>query len=243
MKADGVAKLYDKLSVDERFRLRLHALARRDLADCERLDRACPSSEYRAYFARLDASDTLTLCMLTELLPRLAKLQMAAAVRPLVEHLAGAVVDAACQSYVYGHAAGWRAACGSTDPPEVPDADLEALDKDAEHVGAMFTEILDRLTASLAASARTSRDGIGQFADERLGVPPEVLLGAWGRQTLAVLADHAAALDAATPDADDLALSARVLDLAWRRQGLNDPTVEMDDDLRDAVAAIGWPAR
>ena len=34
------------------------------------------------------------------------------------------------------------------------------------------------------------------------------------------------------PNADELALSARVLDLAWRRHGLMDSTAEVDDDLR-----------
>jgi hypothetical protein len=35
VKADGLAKLYDQLTLDERFRLRVRALARRDLADGE----------------------------------------------------------------------------------------------------------------------------------------------------------------------------------------------------------------
>ena len=42
MKGGGLSKLYDTLTVEERFRLRIRALARRDLVDCERLDRACP---------------------------------------------------------------------------------------------------------------------------------------------------------------------------------------------------------
>ncbi len=48
MKADGLAKLYDTLSLDERVRLRLHAFARRDRADWERLDRTCPPTQLRA---------------------------------------------------------------------------------------------------------------------------------------------------------------------------------------------------
>jgi hypothetical protein len=31
MKADGLAKLYDQLTIEERFRLRIRALARRDM--------------------------------------------------------------------------------------------------------------------------------------------------------------------------------------------------------------------
>src|SRR5438067_3348307 len=61
MKGHGLSKLYDTLTLDERFRLRIRALARRDWADGERLDRACLSSQYRAYCDRLEASDVLTL--------------------------------------------------------------------------------------------------------------------------------------------------------------------------------------
>ena len=57
MKGGGLSKLYDTLTIEERFRLRIRALARRDFVDCGRLDRACPDRQYRAYCARLDASD------------------------------------------------------------------------------------------------------------------------------------------------------------------------------------------
>jgi len=37
---------------------------------------------------------------------------------------------------------------------------------------------IDRLSATLAASARTPRDGLARFSHEELGVPLDVLLGA-----------------------------------------------------------------
>ena len=82
MKSDGLSKLYDTLTLDERFRLRLRAFARRDMTDCERLDRTCPSTQYKEYCDRIEASDVLTLCILVELLPKLAKLRMVDAFRP-----------------------------------------------------------------------------------------------------------------------------------------------------------------
>ena len=106
MKAAGLAKLYDRLSVDELFRLRVRALARGDRADCERLDRACPGLQYGAYCARLEASEVLTLAAMIELLPKLAKLQMVGAMAPLVAHLEGAGADAAWTGYLDGYAAG-----------------------------------------------------------------------------------------------------------------------------------------
>ena len=90
MKADGLAKHYDALTLDERVRLRLHAFARRDRADWERLDRACPPMQLRPYCERLEASDVLTVCALVDLLPKLAKLQMVEAMRPMVECMEGA---------------------------------------------------------------------------------------------------------------------------------------------------------
>ncbi len=70
MKSDGLAKLYDTLTLDERVRLRLHAFARRDRADWERLDRTCAPTQRGRYCERLEASDVLTLCALVDLLPK-----------------------------------------------------------------------------------------------------------------------------------------------------------------------------
>src|SRR3954468_18255072 len=109
MKSDGLSKLYDRLTLAERFRLRIRALGRRDKADWERLDRSCPYGEYRDYCARLDASDTLTLCSLVELMPLLAKLDMVEAFRPIAKHLEEAAHDAAWMGYLDGYDAAWRA--------------------------------------------------------------------------------------------------------------------------------------
>ena len=54
------------------------------IVDCRRLDRSCPGLQFRDYCDRLEASDVLTLCTLAELLPKLAKLRMLGALRPLV---------------------------------------------------------------------------------------------------------------------------------------------------------------
>ncbi len=240
MKGDGLAKHYDKLSLDEQFRLRLHALARQDLADCERLDRACPARHYREYCARLEASDVLTLGTLLELMPKLAKLQMVDAFRPLVEYLETAAADAAWLGYLDGYAAGWKAAGKRGEPPEVSEDELSAASERGCPLTSRFSDLLDQVAGALAASARTPRDGLAAFCRDELGVPLDVLLGAWGRQALPILAEHAEALDAAEPDPDELALLTRVLALAWRRHGLGDPTAEPDDELRAAAEALGW---
>src|SRR5215208_5432380 len=86
--------------------------------------------------------------------------------------------------------------------------------------------------------ARTPRDALAAFAEAELGLSLDALLGAWGRPVLDTPAEHARALDAAEPDAERLELLMRVLGVAWRRHGLNDPTAEIDDDLRAIHEAV-----
>jgi hypothetical protein len=237
MKSDGLAKLYDTLTVDERFRLRLQAFARRDMVECERLDRACPSYHHPAYCARIDASDVLTLCTLTELLPKLAKLRMIRAIRPGMAFVEAAGEQAGWMGYLDGYEAGWRAAEGVGDPPPISDDELIAASERAYRLGERFSSLLDKIAADVAASARNPRDALAAFAQQRLGLSLDVLLGAWSPQASTILAEFSEALDAAEPDADELALSARVLELAWRRHGLLDSTAEADDELKAKMLA------
>ena len=79
MKASGLTKLYDRFTPDERVRLAIRALARSDDAEADRLARACPRKTYTMIDAgftdRLEATEVLTLCIMVELLPRLARLR------------------------------------------------------------------------------------------------------------------------------------------------------------------------
>ena len=72
MKADGLSKLYDTLTLDERVRLCLDAFPRRDRADWQRLGRTCPPVPRGPYCERLEASDMLPLCGLVDPPPNLA---------------------------------------------------------------------------------------------------------------------------------------------------------------------------
>jgi hypothetical protein len=243
MKGGGLSKLYDQLTVEERFRLRIQALARGDRADCERLDRACPSLQYRDYCDRLDASEVLTLCVMVELLPKLAKLRMLSAVRPLVGYLEAAVEDGAAMGYLDGLDAGWRAAGKRGRPPAVSDEELTAATDRACRLGSRFSKLLDRVEKDLAGRARTPHDALARFAEVELGLSLEDLLSAWAGPVLDELAEHREALEAAEPDAEGLQLLGDVLRLAWRRQGLHDPTDEVDDELRAKIEAAEQRAR
>ena len=243
MKADGLAKLYDQLTLEERFRLRIRALARGDKADCERLDRACSDREYRRYCDRVETSGELVLCTMIELLPKPAKLRMLDALGPLVGYLEAAARDAAIGGYLDGLEAGWRAAGGRGDLREVADAELDAAAERAYSAGTYFSDVLDRLAADLAGSARVPRDGLAAFAEAELGLSFEDLTAAWARPAVGEIAVHREALDAAEAEAEDLALLGDVLRLAWGRGGLNDPTAELDEELRARMEAAEARAR
>src|SRR3712207_3016519 len=121
--------------------------------------------QYGAYCARLEASDTLTLSVMADLLPKLAKLQMVEAVTPMVEYLEGAATDAAWLGYLDGYAAGWKAAGKRGEPPEVPDKTLTAASRRAYRSENRFSHLLDLLATELAGQARTPRDALAAFAE------------------------------------------------------------------------------
>jgi hypothetical protein len=242
VKSDGLAKLYDTLTLDERFRLRAQAWARWDQADMERLDRTCPLGQYDAYCARLEAAGVLTLGVLAELLPKLAKLRMVSAVQPLVAHLEATAEDSAMKGFYLGFQAGWRAAGKRTDAPDISDDALTEAAERAYRLGNHLSDVLDELTTTLATSARTPRDGLAAFCQDDLGLPLDVVLGAWGRPALAELSEYAETLDAVEPNSDEIELFGRVLRIAWRREGLHDQSAEdqsaeFDDELRAAIEA------
>jgi len=237
MKGDGLAKLYDTLTVDELFRLRLKAWSRRDDVDCDRLDRAAMLRQYGAYCSRVEASEVLTLSVIAELLPKLAKLQMVGALAPIVGFLEGAAEDAAWMAYLDGYAAGWKAAGKRGEPPDVADSDLTAAAGRAYSLGGRCSQALDGLASDLAGLARTPRDALAAFAADDLGVSIDDLMGAWASPALASLAAHRDALEAAEADGEGVELLRDVLRLAWRRHGLGDPDAEIDDELRGRAEA------
>jgi hypothetical protein len=233
MKGDELAKLYDTLTVDELFRLRLKAWSRRDNADCDRLDRAALMRQYGAYCSRLEASEVLTLSVIAELLPKLAKLQMVGALAPMVGFLEGAAEDAAWMGYLDGYAAGWKAAGKRGEPPEVADDDLTAAAGRAYRLERRCSQVLNGLASEMASKARTPRDALAAFAADDLGVGLDDLMGAWARPALDALAAHTDALEAAEADGKGVELLRDVLRVAWRRHGLQDATAEIDDELRE----------
>ena len=80
MKKDGLAKFYDRLTPEERFKLLIEAIARGDETECRNLEKSCPRLVYemndRAYEDRVRASEKITTLVCLDLAPRLIKLRM-----------------------------------------------------------------------------------------------------------------------------------------------------------------------
>ena len=242
MKTHALARLYDRLEPDERFRLVVQALARGDRAEADRLGRACPVKRYAIsdprYADRLELSDELTLVVLLELVPKLTKLRMVEVFRMLSDFLGELDEHTAMLAYVEGLEAGWRAAGGEGErPPEaMAEGALDRLVARGADVRAHYQRMCDGLAAELAADARPARDGFAAFCRDELGLEPEALIAAWMRPALALLEEHRAALDAAECDPEARDALATVLGVAWRRRALGDSTAEVDPDLRERLA-------
>jgi hypothetical protein len=241
----GVQKLYDRLTPEERFRLAVEAIARGDKAEAERLRRACPWGTRGTHAARLEVSDYLTKAVMLELLPKLAKLRVVEALRPVGECLGDIAANRASTAYLDGFEAGARAAWaqagrnGSLPELHADEGELAAAAARAAELWATHERNLDLLADDLAADARAPWEAFGRFCREQLGLPPEVLVAAWARPALVNLDDFAAALDAAEPDAAAVETLADVLCCAWRRRALGDETAEIGEDTRAALEADG----
>src|ERR671928_762367 len=125
MKKDGLGKLYDRLTPEERFRLVVEAEARSDGRETEWLVRSTPRYTYEeadpAYTGLARASKDLTWAVCLDLLPRLAKMRMARTFAEILPRVCGAYAKDARTSYLSGRREGaqkaWRAAGKEGDPP------------------------------------------------------------------------------------------------------------------------------
>jgi hypothetical protein len=96
MKMDGFAKLYDRLTPEERFKLLIEAIVRGDETEYRNLERSCPRLIYEmndmAYEDLVRASEKITTLVCLDLIPRLIKFRMFAGlsgVGLLTQHVSG----------------------------------------------------------------------------------------------------------------------------------------------------------
>jgi hypothetical protein len=242
MRQNGLGKLYDRLTPEERFRLDVLASARGDAEESELLTRTCQRETYtmnhRGYTGRWTGAYEITLRMYIAVNNELAKLQMIDAFRELVPYSQTLSHNIAFDAYFTGHQSGsyhaWNAAGKTGRPPawgrepEVePDEDerdpamerdMEELGVTVEKYGGFLPELLDKLERDLATRALSLWEGFCAFCEECVGVGAEkvvavVLEPVAGRlEDLKVRAEHLGL----EPDAETVSEICEGLSESWR---------------------------
>ena len=157
MRKDGPARLYDRLTPEERFELFIKAWSRGDESECRRLDRSCPQRIYEmndaAYLDRVKASEKLTTMMCLDLAPRLTKIQMVAAFKDSLPFIYKACVD--------------------EDDPD--------REKILVKLGALIkvANILDIVKRDIVKEAGAMWVAFSNFSRTQLGMEPKKLVTVW----------------------------------------------------------------
>jgi hypothetical protein len=192
MKKDGLKKLYDRLTPEERFKLVIEAIARGDEAECRNLVKSCPILIYemndKAYEDLVRASEKMTTLACLDLAPRLIKLRMFAGFSGVLAFLRNTCLDEAHSAYFRGRALGERACRGAHSkdhPREQQDPDLEAQDdlgkitSRIEKEWAVFADLVGRFEQEMQVEAGIAWGAFSSFAREEMGLEPKTLIKAW----------------------------------------------------------------
>jgi hypothetical protein len=135
----GLGRLYDRLTPEERFRLNVLALARGDEEESERLTATCPRRDYTmndwGFVGRSEAARELALLAYVDVVRRLDKIDMIAALRSVFPYLSTIWQDDVHSAYFDGHMAGSRHAwnrSGKAGEPPGWEADEEEAERNAD---------------------------------------------------------------------------------------------------------------
>jgi hypothetical protein len=239
MKKNGLGKLYDRLTPEERFRLDLEAMARGDREESERLTQTCPRRTYVmndwGFAGRWNLTTELTLRAYARVAQLLERLRMVEAFRTLAPYSNRLTQNIAEEAYFDGHRAGsyqaWNAAGKAGRPPgwteddeeeedPVIERDLEELEGKVEKYGDLLPEILDRFERTATAEALTCWEGFAAFCTDVWRVEAEKLLRV-------VLEDEAPRVEAMKARAECLGVEADPERVEELRLGLAEGWDEM----------------
>jgi hypothetical protein len=241
MKRNRLGRLYDHLTLEERFRLDVLALARGDKEESERLTDTCPRRNYTMndweFVGRWQAAQELAMLTYMELAKCLDKCQMIAACRVALPYLCTVWENDTHEAYFDGHHAGshhaWRKAGKEGEPPGLERDDEKAernadpgLDEALDKWTGQVKAIDDRLTKSLEA---LERDFAGQglaawsafsdFCEEEMSLEAKKLLAAFANpfaERAGELENLAARLEV-KPDPESVEEYRDILFEAWHR--------------------------
>jgi hypothetical protein len=240
MRQNGLGKLYDRLTSEERFRLDVLAMARGDTEESRRLVETCPRRDYTMtdvrFAGRWDGAIQLTMAALMDLRPAIAKLRMIEAWRlmPYLLHVWGLDTE---QAYFDGHSTesrhAWSKAGKGGEPPgwEKDDEAAErntdpAIEEDLEKWSGKMAEMDDllagkheRLEREIAGEALAVWEAFSSLCAEEMGSSVEKVLGATFKPALedvAVLEEVCERLGV-EPDQADVQECREALAAHWRR--------------------------
>src|ERR671914_1492938 len=196
----GLGRLYDRLTPEERFRLKILAMARGDEEESERLTRTCPCRDYTMYdwgfVGRWEAARDLALLAYVDVVRRLDKIDTIAAFRGVFPYLSTIWQDDVHWAYFDGHEAGSRHAwnrSGKAGEPPGWEADEEAernadptIDEDlkkwtGEGRYADLEGKLEEMERELVREALTAWLGFARLCEQEMGLEAEKLLEALAR--------------------------------------------------------------
>jgi len=198
MKKDGLAKFYDRLTPEERFKLVIEAIARGDETECRNLVESCPRVVYEmndmAYEDVVRASEKITTLVCLDLAPRLIKLRMFAGFSGVLASLRNTCLYEAHSAYFRGRALGEKAHRGvsSKEHPRGrrnPDAETaDALGKITSRIEeewSVFEGLVGRLEEDMRIEVVTKWEAFSSFSREEMGVEAKTLIRAWFEPMLA----------------------------------------------------------
>ncbi len=239
MKQNGLGKLYDRLTPEERFRLDVEAMARGDKEESEHLTSTCPKRSYTmnevAFSGRWHGALELTLTNLLDLRARMDRVQMIDAFRLAFPYLSTVWQDDTHEAYFDGHISGSRHAwskAGKEGEPPGWEADDEAAERNAdpaiegdlekinERCGEAFgfiVDALDRLEREFTEEALAQWAAYRGFCEETLGLEAMKLLKAIVPQAAEYvqrLEERASRLEL-EPDSKSVEEYRTIMDDAW----------------------------
>jgi hypothetical protein len=236
----GLGRLYDRLSPEERFRLKVLALARGDEEESERLTATCPRRDYTMYdwgfVGRWEAARELALLAYVDVVRRLDKIKMIGAFRGLFPYLSTTWQDDVHWAYFDGHMAGSRHAWNRSgkvgEPPgwETDEEEVErnadpTIDKDlqkwtGEGRYARLEGKLEEMEGELVREALTAWLGFAGFCEQEMGLEAEKLLEALARpfaERVGELEELSARLEVEA-DVEGVEEYLAILTEVWRRE-------------------------
>jgi hypothetical protein len=232
MRKDGLGKLYDRLTPEERFRLVIEAETRGDEGESRKLVGSAPRYTYEeadpAYTKLARASKDITWAVCFDLLPRLAKMRMARAFAEILPLACEAFTADARASYLSGRRAGaemaWKAAGKGGDPPEEPEGegseageDLKRMSLRMEWASAAFSGLVQDLELEIATEAQALWEAYGSFCRDELGMEPKKLVKMWFEAALAEMEKLERLTEGVELDPEKLEENKSLLESNWNK--------------------------